>query len=385
MFFAFGSASGAACGGEGDSGACSNASGTICTWAGTGDPAFDGDGKHRQRSALYWVTDLEIAPDGRAYVLDWQNHRVRRVNADQRFETVVGTDTVGDGPEDQGDFTPAGAPGTTINLNHPTDLQFLPGGVMLIAAWHNHKLRRFDPVTGVVHVSCGSGPGFVGDGGPAAQALLNMPKAIAVSSITGEIFVVDTRNARVRKIAPDGVGDDTITTVAGTGMLGYGGDDGPALSAAFKFQSGNMNPEPGGGITLDADGVLYVADTENHRVRSINLATGAVATVAGTGVQGDGGDGGPAITAQLDYPRDLELGPDGRLYVADTDNHRVRAIDRTTGTIATVAGTGQAGFSGDGGHAKNARLQRPFGIAFDADGALYIADTMNSRVRRVTP
>ena len=125
------------------------ASGTICTWAGTGEPAFYGDGLDRREAMLYWPMDLAFAPDGRAYILDWQNHRVRRVDRDGMFETVIGTDDVGDGPPDSGDErTAPGVAGTDVNLNHPTDLPFDARRHRLLAAWHNHKIRRLDPATG---------------------------------------------------------------------------------------------------------------------------------------------------------------------------------------------------------------------------------------------
>lgn len=356
-------------------------SGTICTWAGTGERSFNGDGRSLADTSFYWPMDLEIAPDGRAYVLDWQNHRVRRVNADGRVQTVIGTDFVGDGPPDGSDATAAGAPGTKVELNHPTDIQFFADGTLLLAAWHNHKLRRFDPVTGRVTVICGGAAGDRGDFGLASRAQLNQPKAIAIDP-SGDIYVADSRNQRIRRIQAD---SQMITTVAGSGKKGFGGDGGDPLRADFYMQLVDENPEPGGGIALDATGRLYVADTFNNRIRRIDFSASTVETIAGTGVPGFGGDGGPATQALLMRPRDIEFGADGRLYIADTDNHRVRAVDLATGTIATVAGGGMGagGAGGDGGRATAAQLQRPFGIAFDGAGNLYIADTFNSRIRKV--
>jgi DNA-binding beta-propeller fold protein YncE len=361
---------------------CSGLPGSICTWAGTGEPAFTGDGDDRRQSALYWPLDLEFAPapDGRAYVLDWQNHRVRRVDADDTFETVIGTDEVGDGP-DQGDETVApGVPGTTVNLNHPTDVQFDQAGTLYLAAWHNHKVRRYDPASGLEVVACGSGPGFAGDTMDASGALLNRPKGLAISRRTGAIFILDAANFRVRRIdAESGV----IDTVAGGPTLGYAGDGGPPLSAAFAFQMPGDNPEPGGAIALDDADHLYVADTENQRIRRIDFDQNVIDTVAGNGLAGFSGDGGLAVSASIRFPRDIEIGPDGRLYIADSDNHRVRVVDLATGIITTLVGDGTPGFAGDGGPALGARLNRPFGIAFDGAGDLYIADTLNNRVRKV--
>lgn len=367
-----------ACGGDD---AC--APGTLCAWAGTGKPQFDGDGQDRGATSMYWPMDLSFAPDGRAYVLDWQNHRVRRVGLDGRVETVMGNDGIGDGPYDLSDLQPPGAPGATVELNHPTDVDFLPDGRVVVAAWHNHKLRVLDPATGLVTVLIGRGPGVVGgpngDGGPAEMALLNQPKSIAVDP-AGGILVTDSRNQRIRRIAPDHV----ITTLAGAGgPAGLSPDPGPCLDAKFFMQRQDDNPEPGGNIALDAAGRIYLADTYNDRIRRIDPASQVVETIAGTGVPGFAGDGGPATAAQLKRPRDVELGPDGRLYVADTDNERIRAIDLATGIITTVAGGGTHDPAEAGTAATDAKLQRPFGIAFDATGALYVADTFANRIWKV--
>jgi sugar lactone lactonase YvrE len=359
-----------------------NGPGTICPFAGNGDPAFTGEAQPVLETSLYWPLDLEFAPDGRAYILDWQNHRVRRVDTDGRLRTVFGTDGIGDGPPPGGgdETVPPGVPATTVDLNHPTDLQFSPdGATMVLAAWHNHKVRKMDVATNLEDIVCGAGPGFKGDGSSDATALLNRPKGVALAP-SGDLYILDAGNLRIRRIA---AASGQIDTVAGTGVRGSSGDGGPPLAATFSFQKDGDNPEPGGSIALDAQGRLYVADTENDRVRRIDFQQGLVETVAGTGTHGAGGDGGPAIAAELYHPRDVEISPDGRLFIADTENHKVRAVDLTTGIITTVAGTGAVGADGDGGDAREATLHRPFGIAFDAAGDLYIADTLNSIVRKV--
>jgi DNA-binding beta-propeller fold protein YncE len=372
----------AACGGSAAPATCSNVPGSICSWAGTGEPAFNADVVDRRLSALYWPMDLEFAPDGRAYLLDWQNHRVRRVDADDTLETVIGTDEVGDGPTEgsAGELTDPGVPGTTVNLNHPTDIAFDADGTLILAAWHNHKIRRYDVATGLVEIACGGNPGFAGDTFDARTALLNQPKGVAVSRLDGALYLVDTRNTRVRRI--DKV-TNVIDTVAGGATRGYAGDGGPPLEAQFAFQKVLDNPEPGGAIAIDDADRIYVADTENQRIRRIDLAANLIETVAGNGQIGDGGDGGPALDAALNYPRDIELGAGGKLYIADTENHRVRVVDLASGIITDLVGDGTAGFAGDGGPATAARLHRPFGIALDGAGGLYIADTFNNRIRRV--
>jgi sugar lactone lactonase YvrE len=321
--------------------------------------------------------------DDTAYVADWQNHRVRRVTPEGTFELAVGSPEgfTGDGPEDLAEYTDLkapGAPGDKVQLNHPTGLVPQPDGTLLIVAWHNHKIRRFDPATGLVLVECGRGPGFTGDGGPASAGLLNQPSQLVLAR-DGAQFVLDQRNQVIRKIDADG----DLQTVAGTPMKpGFSGDGGAPLDAQFSFPTGS-NPPPAGGLALDDAGNLYVSDTANHRIRKIDFEANEMSTVAGTGEAAYSGDGGPATEAALSNPRTLAIGPDGRLYVADENNHRIRAIDLETGIIDTVVGNGERGFSGDGGPATEASLDRPAGFAFDSQGALYVVDTYNSRIRRV--
>lgn len=370
-----------ACGGGAGQGARCGAAGSICTIAGTGEAGWNGDGLAPENTSFYWPMDVELSPAGALVVLDWNNHRVRQLPSGGVFQTLIGTDFAGDGPPMQEDRTAAGARGTDVELNHPTDVTFLPDGTLLLAAWHNHKVRRWDPATGMVHVVCGSDPGSTGDGGLATRARLSQPKSVTPGP-GGVLYVTDSRSQRIRAL--DGVTlEARITPVAGSGLVGFDGDGGPPLAAKFHMQEVNDNPEPGGSLAVDGRGRIYLADTFNHRIRLIDLEAQTVSTVAGNGGIGFSGDGGSALGASLNHPRDLELGPDGKLYIADTDNHRVRAVDLQTGVISTVAGSGVQGFGGDGGAATAARLDRPFGIGFDADGNLLVADTRNNRIRKV--
>jgi DNA-binding beta-propeller fold protein YncE len=359
---------------------CQDTPGVMCTWAGTGKLALGVDGQAPEDTSLYWPVDVTFDELG-TYVLDWNNHRVLQLDDDGLFETVIGTDFVGDGPEDQSDLTAPGAPGTEVTLNHPTQLVPMPDGTFTLVAWHNHKLRSYDPDSGLVVVECGSAPGFLGDGGPAKMARLDQPSTLVVAR-DGTEYIVDQRNQIIRRIDVEGI----ITTLAGTPTkLGFGGDGGDATAAMLHFPEGT-NPRPGGGLALsDDERVLYVADTGNHRIRAIDLEEGTIETIAGTGSAGFSGDGGKAAKAKLNFPRKLTLGPDGRLYVGDQDNDRIRAIDLQDGTIETVAGNGARGFDGDGLLPTETSLDRPTGVSFDADGTMYVLDTFNSRVRRVTP
>jgi streptogramin lyase len=360
---------------------CQEQSGHACVWLGTGADGFNGDGHDRLRTDIYWSMDLLFARDGTPWFIDWNNHLVRKVLPDQTVQTVVGwTDPVfpGDGTGDSSEQTAPGADGSLVKLNHPTELLEADDGAILVMAWHNHKLRRIDPDTGRVMILAGAGAGFAGDGGPMAKALFKQPKSLAKDT-DGNLYIGDQQNFRVRRCDADG----TISTFAGNGMQGSTGDGGPAADAELDWEFGS-NPEPSGGIAV-ADGKLYVADTLSHRLRVIDLTSGQIDALAGTGEAGYSGDDGPALEATFHAPRKLVVGPDANLYVADTDNHAIRAIDLTTGTVRTVVGTGEAGRdTEDGKLATETRLNRPFGLEFDAEGNLYVMDTLNSRILKVT-
>ena len=212
--------------------------------------------------------------------------------------------------------------------------------------------------------------GYLGDNGPATDAQLGDPIGVAATGDGGLLIVDDVYDA-VRKVRPDG----TIVTVAGMlNQAGYAGDNGPATSAKLS------HPE---GVAETADGGFLIADTLNDRVRKV-FANGTIETVAGNGTAGSLGDGGPAVAAQLYYPSGVAPTPDGGFLIADTANNRIRRV-RPDGTIVTVAGAGAAGLTGDGGLATSALLNTPLGVAPTSDGGFLIADTLNDRIRRVSP
>jgi hypothetical protein len=348
--------------------ACDNP-GNICTWAGTGAAGFDGDGHTLLQSEFYWPIDLTRTSTGEWYILDWNNHRVRHVTSQGTLETVIGG-SLGDGPEipnDRAEFSPPGWPGELVNLNHPTHLCELQNGSILLSAWQNNKLRRYDPSTGLVTVICGDTPGFAGDGGPASAALLNEPIQ-SVQAVDGSIYCLDMRNQRVRRIDPNG----TISTVVGTGVGGFDGDGGPPLQALLNLPFGPA-AAPGGALALDADGRLYISDTLNNRIRRVDFTLNRIETIAGTGTAGYSGDSGPAVAATLRNPRDLAYFQ-GRLYVADELNDAVRVIDLATGVITTAVGP-----------TSQTSLYRPAGLEVDANGRLYIADTFHHRILVMHP
>jgi DNA-binding beta-propeller fold protein YncE len=355
-------------------------SGHTCTWIGIkGEQGWNGDGEHRLKTFVNQPQDMLFLDDGTPWFTDFNNYEVRRVNDDDTIETMVGaTDPAfpGDGPFDG--IKPEGADGADWLLNHPTGLILAANGNIILDAWHNHKLLEIDPSNGYVKVVCGGGAGFAGDGMPAGPTTLFKQPVDITSDEAGNIYVVDQQNGRVRMIGADMM----VSTIAGDGMPGYMGDGGPALMAEFSWARGS-NPNPSGGIVHHM-GKLYISDTEKHVIRVLDLASGNIDAFAGTGEPGDSGDGGPAIQAKLHSPRDLEIGPDGDLYLADTDNGRIRAIELASGNIRTVVGTGELGLDDEEGlPAKETKLRRPFGIAFDHDGNLYVMDTLNFRIVKV--
>ena len=285
-----------------------------------------------------------------------------------RIETVAGTGEWG--------FSGDGGLAVEAQLRNPTGVAVDEAGNLYITG--NERIRMVD-AAGLISTVAGNGVrGFSGDGGPAVQAQLNYPRGVAVDG-SGNIYIVDAGNHRIRKVDAAGA----VSTVAGSGRYGYGGDGGAATSASLS------NPRD---AAADSSGNVYIADTFNHRIRKVDAA-GVITTVAGMGDSGRhagrpqrrggySGDGGPAVRAQLRFPRGTALDGSGNLYIADTGNNRVRRVD-TAGVITTFAGTGTEGFSGDGGPATQAQLDSPLGVAVDGSGNIYIADAGNYRIRRV--
>ncbi len=366
--------------GVGRTAACDDP-GVACTWAGLkGETGYNGEGHHRLDTELSQVQDLLFRPDGTAWFTDFNNFLIRRVLPDDTVESVIGSTQPifpGDGP--LRGIPAEGAAGRDWQLNHPTNLFSGDGDIIYVVAWHNHKILQIDTADdNWVRVVSGSGAGFAGDGSLAAQGALFKQVSSGVRDEAGNIYLIDQQNQRIRKIDSDGM----LSTIAGTGVDGYSGDGGDGLDAQFSWEYGS-NPNPSGGLAV-LDGVLYISDTENNRIRSMDLTTGIVETVAGNGDAAFSGDGGPAVDASLRAPRDLEIGPEGDLYVADTDNGAVRAINLSTGEIRTVVGTGELGLDEEEALlGTETRLKRPMGLSFDAAGNLYVMDTLNDRIVRL--
>ena len=416
-----------------------SAAGTISTFAGTGTGGFSGDGGMATSAQLGAPRGVAVDGSGNVYIADHNNHRVRRVSAAGTISTFAGTGT----PSRNFDTGTA----TSIHLHDPTDVAVDPDGNVYIMDQNNNRVRRVTPsgaLTSFWHYSINSQDrmqgvaadrdgnvyvadrtvvgdggnegaiyryssgggfsvfagirtqyGFSGDGGPATSAWLDSPYGVTVDS-AGNVYIADLDNYRIRKVDGSGI----ISTVVGTtsGLLagtvietfaggasgtstvaGFSGDGGPAASAELNTPRG---------VALDSSGNLYIADTNNHRIRKVDAGTGNIETFAGgasgtSTVAGFSGDGGPAASAELNLPYGVALDSSGNLYIADYGNHRVRKVDAGTGNISTFAGTGMGGYSGDGVAATSSMLWFPSDVATDASGNVYIADLANNRIRKV--
>ncbi len=387
---------------------CPETAGTICPWAGAGFNGYNGDDVHRLDAWFSFPMSVTMHPDHVPIISDWNNHKLREVLDDPEagYRTVMGTDFLGDGDADLLDSTPAGAPGTDVNLNHPTMQTWFSDGTLLAASWHTHKLRTWDPATGLVHVYLGGSPGFSGIDfdEPADETILNQPKAVLLHPQDENfVYFLDMRNERVRVLDRAAW---RVDTVAGTGAqcrTANGddvGDGGLAVDACFGFPKSD-NPEPGGALAMSSDGqTLYIADSENHVIRSVDMTTGIIDTIAGKSGEPDDVDGA-GLDARFFYPVSFAHDTDaGVLYIADANNHKIRALDLATHEVTTAVGSGEPSCElargllvpekcdnqhegGDGGPALEATLYRPFGVDLDPSGNLVIADTYNHRFRIV--
>lgn len=334
--------------------------GSIFTVAGGGGPGrVAGDGGPARRAALGLPRGLSWRPDGSLLIAEARTNDVRLVEPDGQIRTVAGTGR----PAFGGD----GGPADRARLDFTHDVAWLPGGAFLVADTDNGRIRRVG-ARGEITTRAGNGrPGRRGDGGPARRAQLNSPHAVAALP-RGGILVADTENDEVRRVLRSG----RIVRVAGDGKPGYAGDGGPARRARLD-QPFDVSPLPGGGY--------LVADAGNDVIRRVS-PLGRITTVAGTGRSGFRGDGGRATRARLARPHAVAALEGGAFLIADTGNHRVRLV--RAGRITTVAGSGVRGFRGDGGPAEKARLDQPKSVEPTRGGGFLIADTGNDRVRFVS-
>jgi hypothetical protein len=403
----------------------SSVPGNICTIAGNGENGYDVNADSTPlpglEARMSLPQDMLVGPDGTLYILDWNNHRLRRLTQAGMLEWMAGRGELGGSLDD-----PA-----NNDFNHPPN--FILDGTgdnIVIAAWHNSKVRTISLDTGLIVDTCGDGKrAYFGDGGPAVDSSLDLPASVALDP-QGQLVIMDQANQVLRVVDSSGVvqrlagnciidGDgpcaegvepvqcpdgpngpsgkrtcgDPMATCSKPCTPGYSGDGIAAVDMRISQPFG-QSAWPAGRIAFDPTGNLYFADTSNHIIRMIDTQ-GMVHRIAGTPPpnspcsgsaceiqRGYAGDGGPALDAMLDFPVDLEIGEDGTVYFTDVYNHCVRAIS-PDGIVNTVVGNcGHKGFDGDGGPATAAHLKMPFGIEL-AGGRLYIADTGNNVIRSV--
>lgn len=277
----------------------------------------------------------------------------------QTISTYAGNGTAG--------FSGDGGLATAAKLNHPVAVAVDAAGNVYIADENNSCIRKIAPDSIITTIAGNDTAGYSGDGGMATAAEINYPEGLAVDG-SGNVYIADYNNDRIRKVTSAGI----ITTIAGTGAIGYTGDGGAATAAELNGPTG---------IAVDAAGNIYIADENNHRVRKISSA-GIISTIAGTGVAGFSGDGGAATAAKLWFPNEITTDAAGNVYIADNYNSRVREIN-STGVISTITGNGTFAYGGDKGIATAAKIYGSSGLALDASGNVYIADWGNSRIRRI--
>ncbi|OQP47310.1 hypothetical protein A4H97_07345 [Niastella yeongjuensis] len=336
---------------------------TITTVAGVvGSPGYGGDAGPANNARFNQPRAVATDNDNNLYIADMRNHVIRKVNSNGIISTVAGNGTAGTGGD--------GGPATAAQLAQPTGMTIDNDGNIYIADFNASVIKKVT-TSGIMSIFAGNGTeGFSGDGGPAAQAKLYRPTAVAVDK-EGNLYISDASNKVIRKVNKQGV----ISTVAGVpGRAGYAGDGGPATKALLT--------QPGG-IAVDYSGNIYIADPSNSVVRKVNAA-GIITTFAGNGTAGYSGDGGPAIKAQFQMgsPQGLAVDPAGNVYASDYQNHAIRKIN-AKGIITTIAGTGAPDYAGDGGPAILAKIWYPIGIATDAGGNVFITDSYNNTIREI--
>jgi sugar lactone lactonase YvrE len=330
--------------------------GAIHNIAGTGTAGYNGDEIPATSAELTYVDTLALDSAGDIYFNDRDNERIREITPDGIIHTIAGTGTAG--------FNGDGIPATSARLNNPLAVAVDGVGNVYIVDGSNYRLRQVT-TDGVIHTLVGNGSAsYNGDGGLAVNGRLDSPFAVQVDS-SGNIYLAD--DARIREITTDGI----IRTIVGTGITVASGDGGPAIAAGIDAHN----------FAVDSSGTLYIADRDNGLVRMVT-PDGIINTVVGSAHFS--GDGGPASASQFFMPYGAVMDGQGNLYVSDTYNHRVRKID-TTGTVSTYAGTGLTATNTHSGVATEVNIQYPVGLAVDAAGNLYMADSGKCRIDLISP
>ena len=337
----------------------------ITTAIGAGERGFAGDGGPAAQALLNGPFDIGFDRGGNLYFSDTFNHRIRRVDARTGIiTTVAGSGAAG--------YAGDGGPAIEATFNEPYGIALDRSGNIYVADRHNHCVRRIDAASGIVTTFAGNGSaGYSGDGGPAASGGMVEPNGLGFDSAERRLFIADVADNRVRVVD---LAPGAIATFAGTGEAAHTGDGGPAGAAGVWGARA---------VKVAAHGRVYILERQGSSLRAVDPRTGVITRVAGTGARGYTGDGGPALAAVFDAPKEMAIDSDGNLLIVDTENHAIRRIDLASGIVDTIAG-GHKGADGDGGPARQAGLGRPHGIAQGPDGALYIGDTENHRIRKLT-
>jgi len=332
----------------------------IQTFAGTGVKGFSGDNGPATEAQLDDPTGISRGSDGALYLCDTANHRIRKVSSNGMMTTVAGTGERG--------WSGDGGPATSAKLNEPYEVRSDAAGNIFWVERLSHTVRKRDAKTGIISTIAGTGkPGCTGDGGPAIKAQLSDPHSIGFDR-HGDLYIADVKNHRIRKVNME---SGIISTFAGTGEKKPTPDDAPFATSPLH------GPRA---LDFDQEGNLWIALREGNAVFKLDLANGTAHHIAGNGKKGFTGNGGPAAEATLNGPKGLTVGRDGNVYIADTENHAIRMIDVKRGTIELVAGTGARG-DGPDGDPPQCQLSRPHGIFVDADGSIFIGDSENHRLR----
>ena len=338
-------------------------SATITTVAGTGEPGFSGDGGEATEACIKGPFGVVKGPQGNLYCCDTMNHVVRRVEAHGKITRVAGTGQKG--------YAGDGGKATGAHLNEPYEVRFDVAGNMVFVEMQNHIVRQVDSKTGKITTIAGTGSrGFSGDGGPAHQAKMNRPHSIQFGP-QGNLYICDIGNHRIRKVDKK---TGIISTFAGTGVRKSTPDGGMFADTPLK-----------GPRAIDFAGhQMWLALREGNAVYRLDLSKGTIHHEAGTGQKGFTGNGGPAKAATLSGPKGIAVGPKGNIYLADTESHTVRMINLQTGRLELIAGDGQKG-DGPEGDPKKCRMDRLHGIFVDTKGVIYVGDTNAHRVRAIRP
>ena len=338
----------------------------ISTVAGTGQEDDNGRQGSADRMNVAQPFGVEIGPDGALFITEVGHHRIWKLNRQTQEMTVI----AGSGQKGYGGD---GGPAAAAAMNEPYEIRFDHDGHLYVVEMQNHIVRRIDARTGRIETIAGTGePGDSGDDGPAKQARLKVPHGIVLDG-KGGLYIADIGNHRIRRVD---LASGIIRTVAGTGATAAVQSDVPALKS----------PLPGPRALATDGKSLWVVLREGHAVWQLDLESHRLQHLGGTGKAGYTGDGGPAIQATFHGPKGLAVDLQGRLYIVDSENDCVRLLDPRTGLVETIAGRGRARrFSGDGGPARQAELSQPHGICVDHEGNVYVGDTGNHRVRKITP